>query len=481
MSVALGKKQKTRRVRVRHLKNSGNGQGEMAQQANRRHTSTPLVNVSSNFPDEMVQSKISEVKGTGRIVEYQQRGCRLKKNRLYTIAVCSVIIALQCGVNNSNVNSKGLVIQGRIATASLMRSGLSKSSAAGVVQKVLVYRDFGDAELAPVDTDGTFAVAVQRKACGFIFLDASNSIMGYLSLASGLEALPIMMVDSTIDRIDLKSVTIQDSIGTPSENPLGVGGPIEMTAEELGAYKLQAALFSTIIRNLDMNNDNVIDVLSDRPYWFMCTADFSGGIAATSNPDDSGALPTLNVFHFNFSDYHLNAGTAQADLMTPDGLHFAQPETGLFTFMKNGKPSITATMYHWVLQNTSWSSFISGRYSIAYDADKHIAFTVTSPLNAENYIVAANLWYEKDGGKITKVHWKWKMQNGSAIDATRLLQKDVNLQFNYSSGVARQGNYHITSADVECRVNEDVDLLRNIGLFCNDLFGNQQITNYSVR
>jgi hypothetical protein len=39
MSAALGKKQSTRRGRVLRLKNSGNGRGEMAQQANGLTTS----------------------------------------------------------------------------------------------------------------------------------------------------------------------------------------------------------------------------------------------------------------------------------------------------------------------------------------------------------------------------------------------------------------------------------------------------------
>jgi hypothetical protein len=201
-----------------------------------------------------------------------------------------------------------------------------------------------------------------------------------------------------------------------------------------------------------MNNDSVIDVLSDRPYWLMCTADFKGGIAATSDPGDSGPMPLLGVFHFNFSDYHVATGTPQADLMTPDAIHFAHPDVGLFTFMRNRKPLTTATMYHWPLQNTSWSSFIPGNYLITYDTDKQITFNINTPLNAENFIVAAHLWHETAGKKITKVHWKWRMLNGSAIDATRLMQKEVGLTFDYSMSdlVPRpQKCYHVTPADVE--------------------------------
>jgi hypothetical protein len=135
-------------------------------------------------------------------------------------------------------------------------------------------------------------------------------------------------------------------------------------------------------------------------------------------------------------------------------------------------------MYHWVLQNTSWNSFASGRYGITYGATGPVTFDVSTPLNTENYIVAAHLWYEMTGPKITKVHWKWEMLNGASIDATRLMQKDVILQFSY--GVSVQKNYHITPAHTECVVDVDTTSLQSMLLSCNDLFGNWMPTNYSL-
>jgi hypothetical protein len=411
----------------------------------------------------------------------------MRKTRFVLIVLCLAGPFLQCNkrnISDPNNKTQGLSIKGRVAAVTLRKadhSHASRMSIGTAVQKVLVYRDFGEADVSPVDTNGNFSVNVERKACGLIFLDGSNTIVGYLSLSSGIEALPLMMINDAVAQIDMKDINIQDGVGTPQHNPIGAGGEAEMTPDELAAYKLQSALFSSIIRNLDMNNDGVIDVLSDRPYWLMRTVDFNGWTAPASDPGDSGTMPTLNVFHFNFSDYNVQSGTPQAELVTPDALHFASHDVGLYTFMKNGQPGTTASMYHWVLQGTSWSSFVTGNYLINYDTDKQITFNMNSPLNAENYIVAAHLWYETAGTKITKVHWKWKMQNGAPIDATRLLQKDVNLQFGYGVGVARVGNYHITSADVSCVVDEDAASLQVIGLFCSDLFGNQQVTNYSIR
>jgi hypothetical protein len=67
--------------------------------------------------------------------------------------------------------------------------------------------------------------------------------VGYLSLSSGIEALPLMMIDGAVAQIDMKDINIQDGIGTPQHDPIVAGGEAEMTADELAAYKLQSALF----------------------------------------------------------------------------------------------------------------------------------------------------------------------------------------------------------------------------------------------
>lgn len=400
------------------------------------------------------------------------------------IAMCLAGLSLRCSRDSTTApggSSQALLVKGRIASVSPGMSGVSPVSRAfssAAVQKVLVYRGFGDADVAPVDANGNFSVDVEREACGLVFLDGSNNVVGYLSLASGIEALPLMMVDSTVAQIDMRDITIQGGIGTPQHDPIGAGGEAQMTADELAAYRLQSALFSTIIRNLDMNADGVIDVLSDRPYFLMFGADFDGGLAATSDPGASGARPSLNVFHFNFSDYNRAPGTPTAELSTPDASRFSSPDIGLYTFMHNGQPYATATMYHWPLQGTSWNAFNPGTYEVTYDAGRHVSFNVASPLNGENYIVAAHLWYETAGAKITKVHWKWEMLNGASIDATRLMQQDVALQFSY--GVNTNVTYHVTPGDTEYAVDVDTTSLQSILMGCNDLFGNVQMTFYRM-
>jgi hypothetical protein len=396
----------------------------------------------------------------------------MRKTTLAIILIFSVALFLQCGINNApNRGNGGLSLMGRIASVALMKSTHSAASTAAV-KKVLIYRGFAVADLIPIDTTGNFSVNVERRACGLVFLNGSDSVVGCLSLASGMKALPLMMVNDSISQIDMKDITIQAGVATPQHNPINTGGEIEMTANELAAYSMQSALFSTIIGNLDMNGDNVIDVLSDRPYWLQFGVWFDGGIAATSDPGNSGAKPSTQMFDFKFSDYHQATDVLHADLVTPDGVHHVN--AGGITLS-----AIAGTVLMWGIQPNSLGSLVPGKYQISYDSDKQVVFEMASPLNSENCIVATHFWYEMAGARISMLHWKWEMLNGAAIDPTRLMYNKVYIQFSRMPGPMQE--YNPTSADTVCAVDVDTVSLAGVTIFCNDLFNNQQRTGYRLR
>lgn len=358
-----------------------------------------------------------------------------------------------------------ITLKGRVVSSTLARAGSAATAA-----KVLVYRDFGDADISLIGTDGSFSVDAKRRPCGLVFLSAADSVIGVLSLAAGIDALPLSLVGESVTLLNLKDITITAGTGTPQHNPIDAGGEAVMTAEERAAYRLQSAFFNAILRNLDMDRDGVIDVLSPRKYWMRFGSDFDGGTAMRAEPGTAAPLPKQNVFHFNFSDGEPPVSQPVAVLSAPDGKSFLCHEASMNDF----------TQYHWVLQNTAWSSFLGGAYAIDYAGGRRVEFTIASPLQVENYIVAAHLWYEMEGNTITRVHWRWRMLNGAPIDAARLIAKQVILQFNYN-GFSSQKNYQVTSADTQCDVSVDTTNLMQILVSCNDLFGNWQPTFYGMR
>ena len=360
------------------------------------------------------------------------------------------------------------------------RSDALTTSAAGPA-KVLAYRDFGAAQVSPIDADGRFTVDVERSPCGLVFLDAADHLVGNLSLASGIETLPLSMVDEHVGTIDLQTITFANGLGVPAHDPIAEGGEAPLSETERAAYRLQSSLFSAIMRNLDMNRDEVIDVLSDRPYWMMFGADFEGGAPPTADPGVAGPMPSLNVFHFNFGDAHAAVQLPRAAITTPDGGRFEA----------DGQPVVSRdpswSPYHWVFQ-TGWSTFAAGGYAIDYGAEsRHVQFDLLSPLGAGNFIVAANLWVEMQGPTLHKVHWRWKMLDGSELDATRLLKRDVTVQVFYGDGpnppLWTQRPFTLRPTDTECLVDlseEASQKLKAVLVSGNDLFGNSYGTFYAV-
>lgn len=381
--------------------------------------------------------------------------------------------------------SATLRVRGRVtAVTSALReaSGRADLVSTADVRKVLVYRDFGYADVVTIDADGRFAVDVAREACGLVFLDATDRAIGYLTLANGIAALPLMLVDSSVRVVDLDSIIIEDSVARPSDDPTSPGGVAAMTPSEVEAYRLQSALFATIVRNLDMDADGVIDVLTPRPYLIWLRTVFTGGNPPTADPGPSAPMPPLEDFSFFFSDFSLAAGPTSGTLQLPDGQVLPTHYAWTHSHPSPGRPS-EMTMYHWVLQNTGWQAFRAGTYRIAYADRGPVSFELRDPLNGEHYIVATRMWYEATADTIRRIHWQWRMRDGRSIDPTRLIRPmGAMLQFAY--GVGTEGG---TTIDVRLRTDEtsrDVKAplsgLTSIHFGADDLFGNQLITWYRL-
>ncbi len=379
--------------------------------------------------------------------------------------------------------SPRLRVRGRVTeVSSTIRDASGRASVVSVadVRKVLVYRDFGVADIVTVDADGRFAVDVARDACGLVFLDADNRAIGYLTLANGIAALPLMMVDSSVRVVDLDSIEISDSVAVPSDDPTAPGGVAAMTPTEIEAYRLQSALFATIIRNLDMNDDGVIDVLSPRPYMIWLRTVFAGGNPPTTDPGPGAPLPPLEDFSFFFSDFALASSTSPGTLRLPGGQTY---QSRLWEHADPTPGRSPYTIHHWVLQNTGWQTFGAGSYRIDYDGRPPVSFDLQFPLNGNQYIVATRVWFEVTADTIRRIHWQWRMRDGSNIDPTRLIRPlGAMLQFAY--GVGTEGG---TTIDVRLRTDEtsrDVKAplngLTSIHFGADDLFGNQLITWYRL-
>lgn len=298
------------------------------------------------------------------------------------------------------------------------RQGLRTSE--GPVARVLAFRGFGRADAVDVEADGRFAIDVSRdQPVGLVFLDATDAVVGVLSLGDGVSALPTSVAAGGLAEVDLSTITLDAGVATAAADPLAPGGALALDATQREVFALQSSLFSSIVRNLDLNHDDVIDVRSARPYWLMFQAIYV--TPAVSGEPAQGSAPSFNEFRLLFSDGQPVELSPQPVLRLPDGVEFrgAQPELR-WTGDQDGSQ---LPGYVWG-SGSNAASFAAGPWAITYGAaSTRLDFDVVTPLSAQRHLVAVDVWQEKSGDTLT-LHWRWGVTGGGVpgVDGPRLIK-----------------------------------------------------------
>jgi len=407
------------------------------------------------------------------------------RNLILVFAVLFVIVSCK---KDKNSNNSGIVIKGRISASSSMKGAGVKSLNAiplSDAKKVFVVNlDNGNLSSEIIDiTDGSFtATASMGMATALVFLDANSKYIGTLS-SRGLNLLPLSkLTEGENTSIDLADLTLAGTSVIPSHDPFG--NEIIITDDEITRLKEVDGFFESLAKNIDADNNNILDVLSDKQLFIKTR------FWVQANHWGLNSSPPL------MSDIDVNSFGYQMEL--DGGKGFSKPNSIVVSGPLDGPYNDIATQF---INANGMGGFYSGisrtgglfkkgTYSI--NIDGYSCTMDYSNIDASlNQLFVLPTLHTNSEGKVASISLEYKLPDGSSIDPINILT-DLMIQFsddsqnqyfnspwivNANSGVHKgdvvEGVYSYTPA-----TPIDISHLQNITIPYNDLLGNTYFINW---
>jgi hypothetical protein len=383
-----------------------------------------------------------------------------------------VIVVTNCKKDNNNDDETNIVIKGKIS-AIKNKSSNSLSDA----KKVLVIDiHIGTFISRFVDIiDGSFSYSSPKGVVtALVFLNDQNKYIGTLS-NQGLNLLPLFdLSNGDNTTIDLSYLTLAGNSVIPSHDPLG--NEIIISEAEINSLKLISGFFETIAKNIDANNDGILDVLNNRQLFIKTRFNFSGG--------QWGVNDIEPVFSKSLLGYQLQVDGGQG-FSHPGSVVLsgpaANPYPNINLLAKN--PDGNGGFYA-VFGRQPFLPFESGTYTLTIDGNSHtMDYTFIDP--ELNLVFILPTLHTNSAGKLVSISLQYQLPNNTIINPVNILT-DVMVQFTNTSGVQfyntpRLINDNVTIEGCDCvkglysyilETPLDISELRDISVGYNDLLGN---------
>jgi len=142
--------------------------------------------------------------------------------------------------------------------------------------------------------------------------------------------------------------------------------------------------------------------------------------------------------------------------------------------------------YAWSAQQAA-SAFVAGRYAITYgQARRQLAFDVSSPLTAQQHLVAGGAWWERLDANRLQLHWTWTLvgpggvaPDTSGVDLSRLVKLCiVTVRFSDGTSVHKDTPDPGQTSFVPDIHGHTVDQVTDFAFASRDLFGNEYSVSY---
>ena len=192
------------------------------------------------------------------------------------ISIFAVLLIIVSCKKENDSHSSGVYIKGTISN-SQKSAGLKSSNSLSLAdaKKVFVVNITNGQLISKFINivDGSFTDTTELGlSTALVFLDTNNNYIGTLS-SRGLNLLPLYnLADGKNTVIDLSDLTMAGNSIIPSHDPLG--NEIVINNDEVQRLKDISGFFESLAKNIDADNDHVLDVLNDKQlfiktrFWF---------------------------------------------------------------------------------------------------------------------------------------------------------------------------------------------------------------------
>jgi len=384
--------------------------------------------------------------------------------------------------NNGNQGNGKIAIKGTIPGKSQKKS--AEISSLTDAKKVLVFSKYYYSLTDIVN--GSFTVIGQiGTGVALIFLDVNNKYIGNLS-AQGLNMLPLgSLSNGENTTIDLSTLTLVGKSVIPSHDPFGK--EIQISETEINSLKAIGGFYESIAKNIDTDNDGIPDVLSNKQLVIFTIYGIYCGHWGYNN-----TLPVLtDISHF-FVNYSLEIDGGKDLTFSNGNIALSGPVIDPYTdittwgyklnpggdlgflssFCRQGIPPVG---FPW---GTAFLPFKDGTYTLKLDGNRSFTLDYSNVDVKANLVFVVPTLHTNSEGRLTSISLEYKLQNGTVINPENIL---TNIMVQLSDNQANQ--FYVNDkkkltistgfASITPDTPVDISTLANIGIWYDDLLGNQ--------
>ena len=396
-----------------------------------------------------------------------------------------ILLFIACRKENNEAEKKGVTIKGKISVTKSLNNQKSNSTGSlslADAKKVLLFAGGAKVDIKFVDIiNGSFTACPNMgTATALVFLNGNNQYIGTLS-TRGLDLLPLgTLVNGDTTTIDLSTLTLAGTNVIPTHDPFG--HEIIITDAEINGFKELDGYFESIAKNIDADNDGVLDVLSNKQMYIISSFAISAGTyGVDSKPAviNDNAISTINYSSWINGDLGFTTPT-NSSMSGPEGSPYDTIRGGFIQSFDNNGHGFTTGF------NIGTAPFKKGIYDLTLD-DKKYTLSFSNIDAKYNLVFVTPTIHTNSDGKLSSISLTYQHSDHTIVNPENILT-DVMIQLTDSvshqfynspwlnrTGGCPEGSYNncvdgLSSLTLNTPI--DISTLKHIDAVYHDILGN---------